>query len=179
MIKRIFILLTLSGFAISCHQEQSSKTDLEEYVTNKAWLHFFNEKDKSPNQTYFNKSDGKRYFYLATEIRGEDRFDLNNMYTPWKKYKGTPETNPHPTVKETINMRNYEGWSDFDYFKVKDNMILYQDFDDVSGKELDTVFIEKGQDTVIGIFKFETLKAKRTDVLTGKPWNQIWVHQIE
>lgn len=179
MITRIFVLLTISGFAISCHEQQPYKTDLEEYVTNKVWLHFFDENDKSPNQTYFNKSDGKRYFYLATEIRGEDRFDLNNLYTPWKKYKGTPETNPHPSVDETIYMRNYEGWSDIDYFKIKGNMILYQDFDDVSGKELDTVLIQKGQDTVIGIFKYETLKATRKDLLTGKPWNQTWVHQIE
>lgn|SRR5680860_372007 len=178
MIIRIFIFLILLEFGTSCRQQQQTKADLEEYIVNKVWLHFLNENDKSPRQMYFNKSDDKRYIYSATEISGDDTFDLNNIYSPWKKYKGTPETNPHPTVEETMNMRDYEGWQEMDYFKVRDDMILYQDFDDVSGKKLDTFLIKKGQDTVIGIFKYETLKATVTDILTGKPWHQKWVHQL-
>lgn len=176
MIYRIFILINLLVFATSCQQKDSKKVDLEKYVVNKVWLNFL---DENPYQLYFNKSDGKRYMYLATEIRGEDRFDLNNIYTPWKKYKGTPETNPQPAVEKAIYLRNYEGWSDMEYFKVMDNMILYQDFDDISGKELDTVFIEKGKDTLIGIFNYETLKTQRTDMMTGKPWHQTWVSKIK
>lgn len=109
MVKRLIIFSTILGFLMSCREEKQSQMDMEKYVENKVWLHFHNQNDKSPRQLYFNKSDGKRYIYSATEIRGEDIFDLNNMYSPWKKYKGTPVTNLHPTVEETLFRRNYEG----------------------------------------------------------------------
>lgn len=178
MINRIFILMVFSILATACKQQVSKEENIEEYLVDKVWLYFLDKNDETPNQFYFNKIDGKRYIYSATEIKN-DGASLDDYLSPWKKFKETPKTNREPEARETIYRKNYEGWREMEYFKVLDNMILYQDLKDVSGKELDTVFIEKGKDTLIGIFKYETLKTQRTDMIAGKPWHQTWVSKIK
>lgn len=174
---RLSILLMYFLIIVSCSDKKA--IDMEKYIDDKVWISFVDIDDETPDQVYYNSSNKIYYIYQATEIKGEDENYLNTVYSPWKKYKGTPHTNPYPTAEESLYKKKYEGWMELKYYRIKNNKILLQRLDDINGSSVDTVLVEKGKDTIIGIFEYNTLKTTFIDNVTGKPWERTWLNRLE
>ena len=138
--------LALSIFLITgCNSEESTKdqsAQLYEYITDRVWL------TENKTQYYFSSKDDKEYLWMVMDRR-ED-----GTYSPFAVAKGTPADN-----LISISTDSYqEGWYESEYFKIEDNKLIEQDIDDTFGEYLTTYTLEIGQDTIIGVLDYNTLK---------------------
>tara|TARA_R110002049_G_scaffold308133_1_gene511037 strand:+ start:9648 stop:10139 length:492 start_codon:yes stop_codon:yes gene_type:complete len=151
---RIIVLLT-TVLIISCGE---GATDYESLMVDRAWLEYPDVYTEKPYQSYYNSKDSKVYNYYRWEDspdKGEDFY--KDFIASWKLHRGTPGTNPMTTIGGVS-----EGWEAYANFKFDGNNLVYQTDEDIHGKNLITSILERGQDTTIGIFKYN--KVYRTTV---------------
>lgn len=130
---------------ISCKTENKTEKDIESFIVDRIWLSSLNK------QQYYLSSKDKRKFLWWTIERKE-----NKTYTPFTNAKGNPDTNP---LKNTFTDYR-EGWEASDFYKIEKDKIIFQDEKDVNAENLSEYEIEIGNDTIIGVFEYNTLRLK-------------------
>ena len=138
----ISIVLILS----SCHSTKNEETqNLNTYIADRVWV----SEDKQ--QYYYQSNDNTEYVWMTFDRR-ED-----GTYSPFSNAQGTPDSNP---LSPNVNASYTEGWSALNYFKVDGNKLITQDEDDLDATDLSTNEVEIGNDTTIGVLKYNTLIVK-------------------
>ena len=115
--------------------QNKPKEDLKEFITDKVWIDTRHE-----GQYYYSSEDGKQYLWMPAVRDGKLR-----------PAKGTPEThkyNPNP-----------EGWMPLANFKIIGDTLVRQSEDDLEGKDIFKIPLERRKDTTIGIIDYYVVKA--------------------
>ncbi len=141
MKKTSFIFLFFSFVILSC---QENKTDHNVFITDRIWRTL----DYNQSQYYFSSTDNSKYIWLPSKREGIE----------FSMAQGNPDTHPYnPSPK---------GWLKSATFEITNDTLYWQSIKDYKGENVFTRKIEVGQDTIIGINKYNTLRGEN---------NRIWI----
>lgn len=135
------LTLFVIGLFILMNSCNNNSSELNNLLTDKTWI------TENKGQYYFSSNDSREYIWMSFERRE------GNTYTPFIIAEGTPETNPLPKDKWTR-----KGWRKSQYFKIVKDTLIFQDEYDINGEDLTKFHVEMGNDTVIGIVNYKTLR---------------------
>ena len=155
---KVFKILAITSillFIVSCKKENDSEK-LNNYVVDRIWI------TENQNQYYFSSGDDKEYSWSTLRKTGDGN-GLDDWTTPFSIAKGNPQSNPYKS-----NIVNPEGWTFTDFFKIQGDKLILQREGDINAEDLMIFHLEKGKDTTIGVFSYNTL------LVRNKYGNRIW-----